>query len=207
MAKITVQWLGHSCFALTADGYRIVVDPYKPGSVPGYEPLSLTANEVFCSHDHGDHGYTAAVRVSPKENSPFTVTCLDGWHDDAQGTKRGPNRMHIFTAHGIRVAHLGDLGCMPTDSQLEQLAGVDALLIPVGGYYTIGPKEAIEVMEKIKPVVTIPMHYRTQQFGYDVIGTLKDFLDLCGYVEYRTEDTISIEKGMAPRVTVLTYQR
>jgi len=34
-------------------------------------------------------------------------------------------------------------------------------LIPVGGYYTMGPVEAAMAVELIKPNVVIPMHYQT----------------------------------------------
>ena len=34
-----VTWMGHACFALEQDGFRIVIDPYT--GVPGYPPLAL----------------------------------------------------------------------------------------------------------------------------------------------------------------------
>ena len=40
-----LTWLGHACFLLEADGYRIVTDPYT--GVPGYPPLSVSAHAVF----------------------------------------------------------------------------------------------------------------------------------------------------------------
>jgi L-ascorbate metabolism protein UlaG (beta-lactamase superfamily) len=32
-------------------------------------------------------------------------------------------------------------------------------MVPVGGKFTIGPKEAVEIVGKIDPYFTIPMHY------------------------------------------------
>ena len=34
-----ITWLGHSCFTVESQGYRIVLDPYKDGSVPGLAPV------------------------------------------------------------------------------------------------------------------------------------------------------------------------
>lgn len=34
-------------------------------------------------------------------------------------------------------------------------------LIPIGGYYTMGPSEATKAVELTKPDVVIPMHYQT----------------------------------------------
>ena len=43
-----LTWLGHACFLLEQDGYRIVVDPYT--GVDGYPALKVEANAVYCSH-------------------------------------------------------------------------------------------------------------------------------------------------------------
>ena len=37
---MNVTWLGHSCFLLEADGYRVVIDPYT--GVDGYPPLRVS---------------------------------------------------------------------------------------------------------------------------------------------------------------------
>ena len=48
-----LTWLGHSCFLMEQDSYRIVTDPYT--GVEGYPPLSVSAHAVYCSHHHFDH--------------------------------------------------------------------------------------------------------------------------------------------------------
>ena len=45
--------------------------------------------------------------------------------------------------------------------QLEAIGKVDVLLTPVGGTYTINAEEAVELVQAIKPRVTIPMHFKT----------------------------------------------
>ena len=55
MNSISITWNGHSCFTIEKDGFSIVFDPYGPNTVPGRAPLSLTADLVLCSHEHGDH--------------------------------------------------------------------------------------------------------------------------------------------------------
>ena len=63
MNSISITWNGHSCFTVEKDGFSIVFDPYGPNTVPGLAPLSLTADMILCSHEHGDHGYTDAVTL------------------------------------------------------------------------------------------------------------------------------------------------
>lgn len=86
MNSISITWNGHSCFTVEKDGFSIVFDPYGPNTVPGLAPLSLTADMVLCSHEHGDHGYTDAVTLKHSgTKNPFSITKIDTWHDPEQG--------------------------------------------------------------------------------------------------------------------------
>ena len=170
-----LTWLGHSCFLVETAAGSALLDPYAPGSVPGLKLPPVTADLVLCSHGHRDHGYRDGVRLSGREPA-FSVSALDTWHDDRGGTLRGPNTVHILEAEGLRLAHLGDLGHMLSPEQIAALGRVDILLIPVGGHYTIGPDTAAELAKAVGAGITVPMHYRGEGFGYDVIGPVEPFL-------------------------------
>ena len=204
MSNITITWYGHSCFSVSSGNYSIVLDPYAPDSVPGLAPLTLSANQVLCSHHHGDHGYSDAVTVTDGSNSPFSVLCLPSWHDDSQGSLRGENMIHILETDGLRIAHLGDLGCEPMPEQMEQLCNLDALLIPIGGHYTIDAAQAKNLVEKLAPRVVIPMHYRSDSFGYAVIGCLEDYTAKCSDVITYKTNSIVIDKDTSKHTAVLT---
>ena len=128
---MTITYLGHSCFKIESKGFSIILDPYQDGKVPGYKPLRETADQVLCSHGHGDHCGTENVTLREGAESPFTVETIHTWHDDQQGALRGEDTIHILDDGQCRVAHLGDLGCEPTPEQREELKGLTALLIPV----------------------------------------------------------------------------
>lgn len=204
MSNISITWHGHSCFTVSCDGYSIVLDPYAPGSVPGLSPLSLTANQVLCSHQHGDHGYTDAVSISGYEGqTPFHIQTIDTYHDDAKGTLRGTDRIHILEANGLRIAHMGDLGCELEPEQMEKLKNLDAILIPVGGYYTIDASQARALVCTLSPRVVIPMHYRSDTFGYDVIGRLEEYTKLCDDCVVYDTSTIGIDKDTKKQTAIL----
>ncbi|MCI7796366.1 MAG: MBL fold metallo-hydrolase [Lachnospiraceae bacterium] len=204
MNQILIKWNGHSCFSVTADDYTIVLDPYAPDSVPGLPALSLTANRVLCSHTHRDHGCTDVVTVEEKGACPFAIHTIDTFHDDAKGTLRGSNRIHILEAYGMRVAHLGDLGCSLTSEQEEQLKAVEAILIPVGGYYTIDADQAFAIVSSLNPRVVIPMHYRSDRFGYPVIGRLEAFTGHCMDVVTYDTDTLVLTPETEKQTAVLS---
>lgn len=202
--KIQITWLGQSCFQVETEGYSIVLDPYEDRYVPGLLPLDIQANEVLCSHGHRDHSGTAAVGLKEGGESPFSVTELSSFHDDQKGALRGVNMIRILRSGGLSAAHLGDLGCEPDPETLDALRDMDVLMIPVGGYYTIDAAQAVRLCRELSPRVVIPMHYRTENFGYDVLDTVDGFLSAFPLVVEYPGDTIEITGETEPHVAVLT---
>lgn len=175
----TLSWYGHACFGLDlGEGGILVFDPYEAGSVPGVElPEGLRADRVLCSHGHGDHN--AAHRVTLTGAVPAAqITLLDSFHDPEGGALRGTNAIALVEYGGFRMAHLGDLGCALTREQADALQGLDLLLLPVGGHFTIGPAEAAALLEQLQPRIAVPMHYRLGSMGYPIIAELDEFLRL-----------------------------
>lgn len=171
-----LTWLGHACFLLEAEGYRIVTDPYT--DVTGYPPLCVSAHAVYCSHDHFDHNAADCVTLLPERDCPFTIREIETCHDAQGGALRGPNTIRVFTAGGVSVAHLGDLGHQLTAAQLAAIGPVDCALVPVGGTYTVDAAGAKAVCDALKARCVVPMHYRHEQYGFDVLAEGEDFLAL-----------------------------
>ena len=169
-----IEYLGHACFRI--DGC-LVIDPYKDGSVPGLEPLRVTAVKVICSHGHADHSGVECVDVVDGV-CDFEIREVLSWHDDAGGSLRGPNTIFVITKNGEKLVHLGDLGHFPNDEQLAAISNADYLLIPVGGYYTIDAEMAVKICEAARPKCIIPMHYRTAESGYPEIALVDEFVRL-----------------------------
>lgn len=203
---IQIRWLGHSCFAVECGGSKIVLDPFKPGSVPGVPPVQEEADLVLCSHEHFDHNYREGVKTpeTPGENA-FRVTTLSSYHDDQQGALRGKNTIFLLEAENLKIVHMGDIGCMPGELVLEKLRGADAVMIPVGGHFTVNAAEAKAILDEIAPRVVIPMHYRSKQFGFDVLGTVQEFLKLCETECVRYEgNTMELTAETPRQVAVLS---
>lgn len=173
-----IQWLGHACFRFESKGSSLVLDPYEDNRVPGLGVMRTEADAVLCSHGHGDHNAVETVTLSGRPCA-LHVKALSCFHDEKGGALRGSNLIHILSDGEVTVAHCGDLGHRPEGELLEALKGLDALLVPVGGYYTIDARTANDLIEAVKPRVVIPMHYRIEgRFGYAEIGTLEEFLRL-----------------------------
>ena len=204
MSQVIIKYLGHACFKLIGADVEIILDPYADGQVPGLDPIREEAHFVFCSHEHFDHNYKEAVTIcSDLSSTAFSVTELMIPHDDCDGAKRGKNTVRIFRINGLKIAHMGDIGRPLTSEEVEKLSGLDCMLIPVGGYYTIDAAQAREIMELTKPKVTIPMHYRSEGIGFDVLSTIDPFVAGLENVEYENEEYLLTFAAPAQQVVVL----
>ena len=190
-----IQYLGHSCFALTeSTGTTVVTDPY--GKI-GFDMPAVRSDIVTVSHGHYDHNNVAAVKGHPliidKEGSytfeGVEVTGIRSFHDDEGGALRGENIIFKFRMDGLDVCHLGDIGESCTAELLEQILPIDILLIPVGGKYTIDGEQAREYVDRIMPAIVIPMHYKTKELNLD-IEKPDDFIDT-----FEDEETERCEDG------------
>ena len=204
-----IKWLGHASFLITSEeGLRIITDPYSVGGGINYGKIQETADIVVVSHDHPDHGNVAAVKGKPEVVSTLGSRRVKGiefkgiasYHDEAKGRQRGPNIIFCFTVDKMRICHLGDLGHQLDTSQIAEIGGVDILLIPVGGFYTIDAKGAAKVCEQLSPKVVIPMHYKTAKCDYPISG-VDDFLK--GRKDVRRLDVAEVEfkKEQLPSAT------
>ena len=205
---MNLTYIGHSCFKLEYKGYTVIFDPYEDGHVPGYADIREKADLVLCSHGHGDHNAADIIEKIGEgiNRNPFTITEIASYHDDAQGTLRGNNVIRVLDDGEYRIAHFGDLGCELTEQQKEQLKDLDVALIPVGGFYTIDAPTAKKVIDSISPRITIPMHFRGNGFGYDVLGDAEEYLKLCDKVVRMPGSTVEITKKTPAGTILLTAQ-
>ena len=199
-----IIWHGYACFSLVSGGYTLLLDPYRPGTLAGFPPLSAEADEVLCSHGHDGHGAVSAVRLRRGgAASPFAAEGMETYHDVMRGRLRGGNTARIISAEGLRIVHLGDLGCRLTAGQTERISGCDALLIPVGGILTIEPYAAYELVRAARPKLVIPMHYNVGG-GSRRLRRVEEFTSLFApdEVEYMDESRLTLASEDAPRPLV-----
>lgn len=182
-----IKYIGHACFLVTTgSGTRIITDPYEPGSFEGavkYRPVGEEADIVLVSHGHPDHNHTASVLGSPRVIQTAGSNVVDGvkilgvstYHDTSRGSERGSNIIFRFEADDLSVCHMGDIGHTLDDATAQQLRPVDILMMPVGGFFTIGSDEADSLIDSLMPDLVIPMHFKTEGVDFP-IAPVDDFL-------------------------------
>ena len=98
------------------------------------------------------------------------------------------------------MMEVGDLGHIPSETQVKEIGQVDVLFIPVGGVFTIDAKGATEVANLIKPKIIIPMHYKVPSLQLG-IAEVKEFTSGKPRVKEIKSSEVEISKDALPKET------
>ncbi|MBN2070624.1 MAG: MBL fold metallo-hydrolase [Candidatus Krumholzibacteriota bacterium] len=211
-----LRYLGHSSFELRlGDGRKIIFDPYEAGSYDGavgFDRITEKYDIAVVSHDHPDHASRRVIEDAGSlvdsagrvDLGGVVIESFSVYHDESSGSERGVNLVSIIEADGLRIAHLGDLGHPISVPDLPALEGVDVILIPVGGYFTIDARAAAAIVREFEPKIAIPMHFKTEKLGFPIAG-VDNFTDLMDNVEIagKCEMEISVSMLSGPRKVVV----
>lgn len=175
-----ITYLGHSSFKIKTKTATIITDPFDPKEL-GLKYSAVEGEIVTISHNHSDHNSSNNVSgVKKIVNGPGEYEIMDvsiigypSFHDDVSGEKRGKNTIYVFEVEGLRLAHLGDLGHELSEDMVNEMGDIDVLMIPVGGDFTIGPKEASKTISKIEPYFVIPMHFKVSGGNQEIFSRLE----------------------------------
>jgi L-ascorbate metabolism protein UlaG (beta-lactamase superfamily) len=208
-----IVWLGHSCFRIRGREATIVTDPFN--KTLGYPVKKPTASIVTVSHQHPQHSFTDGITGNPRvihrpgeyEIANVFISGIATFHDASEGEERGKNVVYLIRIEEVGICHLGDLGHVPSAEQIEQMGGVDVLMVPVGGGPTIGSAAAVEIISLLQPRIAIPMHYKTEAVKME-LAPLEPFLKEMGVKEVVPQPKLSVSKTSLPMetgVVVLDY--
>ena len=206
LGRMDINWLGHSCFRLRGRQAVVITDPFPPDL--GYTLSKTTADIVTVSHQHAGHSYHEGIGGDPKviagpgeyEIQGVLIIGIATFHDADRGQRRGKNTAYLIEIDGITVCHLGDLGHILTTEQVEEVADVDVLLLPVGGGSTINAATAAEVIRQIEPRAVIPMHYQTPVLKRE-LEPVDSFLKEMGIERPASQAKISFNQSSLPTNT------
>lgn len=152
------SWLGRTAVKLQTkpadQDVVITIDPYKPTT--GVFPRSLTPDIAL--YTRGEEG---SVTLS---GSPFILATPGECETKGvlitavQGPLPGSTLLRI-DAEDMSIGHLGLIKQPLTDDQLEVLADVDVLFVPIGGTTSYDAEEAVKAINAIEPRIVIPMAF------------------------------------------------
>ena len=217
--QATIEWYGHSSFLMTtSQGAKITTDPVNKW----YPRQPHQADVVTVSHNHGDHNAVQIVwnnprilygktreEIDPEQKFLKIDETIKGVHIyDVESHHFKPehspslNAIFVFEFDELRICHMGDIGRVLTQEQLNEIGKIDILMIPVGGYYTVEINEADDIIAQLNPKIVLPMHYRNDVVDF-VPNTLDDFLKGKTNIKRLNSTELNISKAVLPEK--LTY--
>jgi len=203
---VDITWLGHSCFKIRGSQAIIVTDPFPPNM--GYTLGKITADIVTVSHLHPSHSYNEGINGEHRlvkgpgeyEISGVLMLGIATFHDAVKGQSKGKNTVYLMEVDGVAICHLGDIGHVLSDAQVEELGNVDILMVPVGGVSTINASMAAEMIRKLEPKIVLPMHYKTPKTTRD-LEPVDNFLKEMGLSQVEPRPKLTISKSNLPLTT------
>lgn len=198
-----ITHLGHACFRLRGKTATLILDPFSEEI--GLKMPKVSADAVLITHKHFDHsdiskveGYRVLIEGPGEyEVGGAQIIGIPAFHDKSKGQERGKVTLYQIKMDGLSLVHLGDLGEKLSDQQIEELNGVDILMIPVGGIFTIDPPTASEVVTQLDPKIVIPMHYLVPGLKSNLLP-LGNFLKEMGKEDTKPQSKLVITKDKLP---------
>jgi L-ascorbate metabolism protein UlaG (beta-lactamase superfamily) len=194
----------------------VVTDPYNHKKV-GFGQLNITADIVTVSHNDPGHNYTRVIKKRKTNQHILTgpgeyeigevfITGIHTNHQSEEDNSR--NIMYIFDYNGILVAHLGNLGKVPSQSDVKSIAGdVHVALVPVGGGSSLTASKAVEAIRILEPSYAIPMYYHTDESKLE-LDPLEKFIKEMGLDKVEPRPDLNITSSRSSNetnVVVLEY--
>jgi L-ascorbate metabolism protein UlaG (beta-lactamase superfamily) len=201
-----IYWGGQALFKIKGKNATVVIDPFDPETIGLKLPKDLEADMVLRTHEHPDHNNLAAIPGNPiqvlgpgeYDIKGVAITGVSVFHDDKKGEERGKNTVYHINIEGLNIVHLGDLGHVLTEEQVQEIGECDILMVPVGSVYTIDAKAASEVVSQLEPKIILPMHYGGLP-GFEIpLEPLENFLKEMGVENPNPQPKLSITKDKLP---------
>jgi L-ascorbate metabolism protein UlaG (beta-lactamase superfamily) len=110
------------------------------------------------------------------------------------------NVIYTINMDGVVVCYFGECGSLPTQSQLEILGRINALLIPVGIKGGLSAAMASEIVSMIEPDMVIPTHYEVSELKTG-LQSVSPFLKVMGAENPTVYESLKIEGSASPGAT------
>lgn len=194
-----IKYLGHSCFRIKGKQITVLTDPFDEDL--GFQiPNGVTSDLILSSMPLAEQKAKDSVKPVKREQ-PFVID-RPGEYEVGGSFVLGIGvkakiTVYVLVIDDLRVAFLGSLTDKLTDKQLEELDGVDVLLLPVGGKPYINNEQVNFLIDKIQPSLVLPMGYKTPGVKNE-LKPAEDFLKEVGAQDTKAVDKLLVSKENLP---------
>ena len=183
------HFINHACFTIEKNNSTIIFDPFLDGNPEGLEAKDIKVDYIFVSHAHFDH-IGNAFEIAKANDATIISTAEICYQAEESGCKAhamhlggtykfpfGKVRLTLaFHGSGIPGGHAcgfvvdfydtkfyfaGDTALFSDMQLLPQLDAFDYAILPIGGNFTMDPKDAALAAKFLGAKYVIPVHYNT----------------------------------------------
>ncbi len=211
--EVRLSYIGHSTYLIETPSGRGIATDYT-GWIGPDAPLPdvVTMNKAHSSHwtanpdpgipyilrGWGDFGEPADHSVSLDDELLIRNVTTD-IRSGLEGREENANSIFIFEVAGLCIGHLGHLHHEPTDAQYALIGRLDVVMVPVDGGMTLPTSAMIQVMQRVKAQLVLPMHWFGESTLRQFLGGLqKDFK-----VEADGESSLTVSLRTLPRTPTI----
>jgi L-ascorbate metabolism protein UlaG (beta-lactamase superfamily) len=190
-----LTYYGGGCVQIALKKLKILVDPLTGA----YGPDPKTKADVVLYTQQPDHPASASAGVtidSPGEYEMKNVS-IEGvaarLHTEEDESKQD-GVSFIISSGGSRVLVTGNIHPELSESQIEQLDGVDVMVVPVGGNgLTLDKDGAASVVRQFTPDAVVPVHYDDGVTDYPMPQTgVDEFLGEMGASDREPQNSMKV---------------
>jgi L-ascorbate metabolism protein UlaG (beta-lactamase superfamily) len=111
------------------------------------------------------------------------VTMVDAKHSAGAQDEKGTHYVGVATGFVLTIVdgpvlyHAGDTAVFGDMKLIHDLYHPEVAMLPIGGHYTMGPKEAALATQLLQPTIVLPLHFGTFP---PLTGTPEELASLVG---------------------------
>lgn len=187
--KAKFHYINHACFMVEKNNSAIIFDPFLDGNPEGLTADDIKVDYIFVTHGHFDH-LGSAFEIAKKCDATIISTAeicglageagckahgmhLGGTFMFPFGKVRVTPAFHgsgvpgghacgfVVDFYGTQLYFAGDTALFSDMQLLPKLDPFTYAVLPIGGNFTMDPKDAAIAAKFLQAKYVIPVHYNT----------------------------------------------
>jgi L-ascorbate metabolism protein UlaG (beta-lactamase superfamily) len=192
-----INYLGHFTFRIRLNRQIIVTDPFEE---KGDTLMPKTKGDIV-TFSYSPINKDSLDRI--KKDNPFIIKGPGEYevneisifgiptHRKKEEKEENRNTIYVYMGKDIRICHLGRLKKDLSENQLDEIDGVNILLIPVGDEDYLSEEKAVKIINQIEPEIVIPMNF----------DSVDEFIEEGGWGKVEKKDRLVTNKSKLPEET------
>lgn len=166
-----LQFYGGNCIGVTSKGVRVIADDNLVNL--GAKPVTKDGDVMLATSVEMKPTIKAEPKLVVDSPGEYEVAGVSIYgiaarsHMDEAG--KTSTTMYKLVCNDLAILITGHIYPELSESQLEQIGEVDAMIVPVGGNgYTLDAVGALKLIRLVEPKLVIPTHYADSALKYEV---------------------------------------